>query len=298
MAGDVKGGYRWSPALRDTALWLAIACFLLTAIAFAWNPTPFAQVLAAIFIACAFAHAGVSYGWRRALVLFLICLAITLVIENIGAATGVPFGRYHFEVGVGLPHVGRIPIIVGPLWFGAGYFSWVVAATLLDSADRRLDRRCNVIALPVVAAFVLTQWDLVMDPPAATIAKAWIWHDGGADFGVPLSNYLGWLLTAFLFFAAFAVYLRVSRLPAREAGESPQALQQDRKLRLIAILFYVSAGLTHIVPWLMGQSGEVADAAGHVWLVHDLRETTVAVMLFTMVFTALLAALRLANEAP
>jgi putative membrane protein len=48
----------------------------------------------------------------------------------------------------------------------------------------------------------------------------------------------------------------------------------------------------------MGQSGEVADAAGQVWQIHDLRETTVAVMLFTMVFTALLAALRLAKEAP
>lgn len=283
--------------LRESLLWLAIACFLVTAIAFAWNPTPFAQLLAAIFIASAFAHAVASYGWRQALVLFIICIAITFAIENIGAATGVPFGRYHFEVGARLPHVGRIPIIVGPLWFGAGYFSWVVAATLLDGADRRLERPFNVVALPVVAAFVVTQWDLVMDPPTATIAKAWIWQDGGGDFGVPLSNYLGWLLTAFLFFLAFAVYLRGNRSRAR-VGEGWQAVRQDRKLRLIAILFYVSAGLTHVVPWLMGQSGEVADAAGQVWRVHELRETTVAVMLFTMVFTALLAALRLAKEVP
>ena len=219
----------WSRArlrnfLRESLLWPAIACFLVTAIGFAWNPTPFAQVLAAIFIASAFAHAGVSYGWRQALVLLSICVAITFAIENIGAATGVPFGRYHFEVGARLPHVGRIPIIVGPLWFGAGYFSWVVASTLLDGADRRLDRPFNVIALPVVAAFVVTQWDLVIDPPTATIAKAWIWHDGGADFGVPLSNYLGWLLTAFVFFLAFAVYLRGNRSRARAAGESPQAV--------------------------------------------------------------------------
>lgn len=283
--------------LRESLLWLAIACFLVTAIAFAWNPTPFAQLLAAIFIASAFAHAVASYGWRQALVLFIICIAITFAIENIGAATGVPFGRYHFEVGARLPHVGRIPIIVGPLWFGAGYFSWVVAATLLDGADRRLERPFNVVALPVVAAFVVTQWDLVMDPPTATIAKAWIWQDGGGDFGVPLSNYLGWLLTAFLFFLAFAVYLRGNRSRAR-VGEGWQAVRQDRKLRLIAILFYVSAGLTHVVPWLMAQSGEVADAAGQVWRVHELRETTVAVMLFTMVFTALLAALRLAKEVP
>jgi len=40
----------------------------------------------------------------------------------------------------------------------------------------------------------------------------------------------------------------------------------------------------------------VADAAGHVWQIHDLRETTVAVMLFTMFFTAMLAVLRLMKE--
>jgi len=40
----------------------------------------------------------------------------------------------------------------------------------------------------------------------------------------------------------------------------------------------------------------VTDAAGHVWKIQDLRETTVGVMLFTMVFTAVLAALRLIRE--
>jgi putative membrane protein len=72
--------------------------------------------------------------------------------------------------------------------------------------------------------------------------------------------------------------------------------RQRRKPLLIAILFYVSAGLTHVVPWLTGNSGEVADAAGHVWQIHDLRETTVAVMLFTMFFTAMLATLHLMKE--
>jgi uncharacterized membrane protein len=275
---------------REAALWLLIGCILALGIGFSWNATPFAQFMAAVFIACALVHAGVFYTWRTASAFFLICIVITFIIENIGTTTGFPFGRYHFEVGAGLPYVGRIPIIVGPLWFGGGYFSWVVASTLLDGADRRLDRKFNFFALPVVAAFVMTQWDLVMDPPSATIARAWIWHDGGADFGVPLSNYFGWLFTSWLFFQAFAVYLR------RRQADPPQSARTERKLRLIAILFYVSAGLTHVLPWLIGQSGEVVDAAGHVWQVRDLRETAVAVMVFTMFFSALLAALRLAGE--
>jgi uncharacterized membrane protein len=273
-----------SPTKRRTALWIAVTLVLLAGIGFSWNPTPLAQGLAAIFIGCALLHAVTAYGLRVGLSFFAVCVAISLGIENLGAATGFPFGRYHFEVGANLPRIGLIPIIVGPLWFGAGYFSFVVAATLLDDADRRLDRLGNVIALPVVAAFVVTQWDLVMEPPNATIAKAWIWHDGGALFGVPISNYFGWLLTSWLFFQAFVLIL------VRHGRDAPAP---SRPMRAVAILFYVSAGLTHVIPWILGQSGEVADATGHVWRIQDIREASVATFIFTMLFTGLLAGLRL-----
>jgi uncharacterized membrane protein len=289
MTPDNIGGSR-PRAMPEIVLWLATASTLIAAIGFSWNPTPFAQTLVVIFIGCAFAHAALSYGPKRALALFMICIVITFTVENIGASTGFPFGSYHFEVDAGLPSIGRIPIIVGPLWFGAGYFSWVVASILLDGADRQLERPLNFVALPIVAAFVLTQWDLVMDAPNSTIAKVWIWHDGGGVFGVPLSNYFGWLLTSWLFFQAFAFYLRRSSRPAQEG-------QPSIKLRAVGILFYVSAGLTHVVPWMMGQAGDVVDAAGHDWRIHDIRETTVAILLLTMCFTALLAALRLYADA-
>lgn len=269
-------------------MWLAIAAILATAIGFSWNPTPLAQALAAIFIACALVHAAFTYGARHALLLFAACIAIAFAMENLGLATGFPFGSYHFEVGADLPQVGLAPIIVGPLWFGAGYFSWVVAAVLLDGADRRLDRPFNMIALPLVAAFVMTQWDLVMDAPNATIAKAWIWHDGGGLFGVPLSNYLGWLLTSWLIFLAFAFNLRRRGRPADARASI--------KLKAIAILFYLGTGLTHFVPWMTGQTGEAVDARGYAWHVHDIREATIAILLLTMVFTALLAALRLCAQ--
>ena len=279
-----------SPSWPRVLGWIAFAIYLVLVIGFAWNPTPFAQGLAALGIAIALAHAVLFYGWKDALALLAICLVVTFAMENIGAATGFPFGRYHFEVGSNLIHVGAIPIIVGPLWFGMGYLAWIVAGTLLGGARARLSGKIERVALAVVAAFVMTQWDVVMDPPEATISKAWIWHDGGAHFGVPLSNYLGWLLTSWLFYQAFAIYL------GRRHNQSARTVEQCRVLRLVAILLYVCSGLTHLVPWIMGQSGEVTDAANHVWRVADLRETAVVVLLFTMLFTSMLAGLRLATE--
>ena len=275
----------WLRARKEAVLWLFIAAILSAAIGLSWNPTPLAQALAAIFIGCALIHAALAYGTERALILFVVCSAIAFGMENLGAATGFPFGAYHFEVGADLPHIGVIPIIVGPLWFGAGYFSWTVASVLLDGADRQLDRPFNFIALPIVSAFVMTQWDLVMDAPNATIAKVWIWRDGGGVFGVPLSNYLGWLLTSWLIFQAFAFFLRQNGFRTYPAT--------NLKLPVTGILFYLGAGVTHIVPWIMGQTGEAVDGRGYGWQIQDIREATVAILLLTMVFTALLAALKL-----
>ncbi|WP_165435655.1 MULTISPECIES: carotenoid biosynthesis protein [Bradyrhizobium] len=268
---------------------MAIAGILAAAIWFSWNPTPVAQALAALFIACALIHATFAYGARSALVLFVTCNAIAFAMENLSAATAFPFGTFHFVVGADLPQIGLIPIIVGPVWFVVGYFSWVVASVLLDHADRQLDRPFNLVALPIVAAFVMTQWNLVTDAPNATIAKAWIWHGGGGMFGVPLSNYLGWLLTSWLICQAFALHLR--------CDGRRQHLRISHRLAVIGILFYVGAGVTHIVPWIMGERGEAVDDRGYGWQVHDIRESTVAILLLTMVFTALLAGLRLLRQA-
>jgi uncharacterized membrane protein len=277
----------FSPA--EMTFGVLLAAYLVLVVGFAWNPTPLAQALAAIGILAACVHAALFYGWKDALALFSICVVITFAMENMGSLTGFPFGHYHFEVGVGLPHVGVIPVIVGPLWFGMGYFSWILAGTLLGTPARP-DNKFELLAWPIVAAFVMAQWDVVMDPPLATISKAWIWHDGGAHFGVPLSNYAGWLLTSWLFYQGFALYLSGRRHVSTSSAAGGKAL------RLIAIALYLSSGLTHLTPWLIGQSGEVTDAAGHLWRISDLRATTVVTMLFTMFFTSMLAALRLATD--
>jgi uncharacterized membrane protein len=276
--------------LRGAAFWTVLAIYLALVTWFAWNRTPLAEVLAGIGILAAFSHAVLTHGWKDALALAVICVVITFAMENIGVATGWPFGRYHFEIEPNLPYVGAIPPIVGPLWFGMGYLSWIVAGALLGGADLRLSRKFELVVLPIVAAFVMTQWDVVMDPPESTISKIWIWHDGGAHFGVPLSNYIGWLLTSWLFYQAFAIYL------SRRGEVSPFAARHGRALKLVAILLYLCSGLTHVTPWLIGQTGEVVDAAGHVWRIHDLRGTAVVTMLFTMFFTSMLAALRLVAE--
>ena len=259
------------------------AAFLVAVVAFGGTPSPPAQALALGGAVVAFAHGVRTYRWPGILVFLTASLAVSFATENLSIATGLPFGRYHFEVAAGLPHIGAVPIVVGLLYFAMGYFSWVIASLLLDDADLHLDRPVNVIALPLIAAFVVVQWDVVMDPPNATLYRAWIWHDGGGYFGVPLSNYAGWYLTVWLFYQIFALALHLRPDWVRRRGYASS---------LLPILVYLAVALSYAVPYLAGHSIVVVDAGGQSWRAQDLRETTMVVMLFTMLFTAALALLR------
>ena len=191
---------RVSLAVSFSALFFAI-------IWIAGRATPLAQFLAGASIVTVFAHAIAALGWLEALSFLTICLAVTFTVENFGVLTGFPFGHYTFLVEPNIPHIGVIPPIVGLLYFGMGYPSWVIANLLLGQSVQRPSTRLQLFAVPMISAFVMVQWDVVMDPSGSTLARAWVWYGGGGYFGVPLSNFLGWFLVTYLYYQAFSLFL-------------------------------------------------------------------------------------------
>jgi Carotenoid biosynthesis protein len=125
-----------------------------------------------------------------------------------------------------------------------------------------------------------------MDPPNATLGHAWVWHDGGGYFGVPLSNFLGWYLTVWLFFQAFVLVAWRTGAPWHTESRPP-----SRDVLVLPVVIYFGVALSLIMPYFEAPKGGV-EIAGTYWKAHDLRETSVIVALFTMVFTATLAFLR------
>ena len=83
---------------------------------------------------------------------------------------------------------------------GVCYISWLIAALPTGHSGKV---RPNWL-LALTTSFVMVMWDLSMDPARATVAQVWIWHEGGADFGVPFVNFAGWFLCVFTIFMAFS----------------------------------------------------------------------------------------------
>jgi uncharacterized membrane protein len=95
----IGAGSAW---LRQVT-WILFVVFLLAVVAAAGMPSLFAQALAGGGVFIAFAHGVRVYGWSGISLFLAICLVVTIAIENLGIATGFPFGHYHFEVAAAPP---------------------------------------------------------------------------------------------------------------------------------------------------------------------------------------------------
>ncbi len=129
-------------------------------------------------------------GARRAVLSLLALSAFGYAIESVGVVSGLPYGSFYYGDALGQKLLGLVPYLLplsyAPLAIGA------VAAAWNDGSGRN-----HHLLLVLRAALLLTLMDGVLDPGAARMGF-WIWPNGGAYYGVPLSNYAGWLLSGAL----------------------------------------------------------------------------------------------------
>jgi putative membrane protein len=142
------------------------------------------------------------WGVRRAAVAASIVAAGTGVVERLGTATGWPFGRYHYT-GRLRPQIAGVPAIVPAAWWAMALPAREVASAVLGDRSSRLGR-------VTLGAAALTAWDLFLDPQMTT-ERYWRWARHGRYRGIPLSNFVGWLVTGVGVMAVLDVVVPPSR---------------------------------------------------------------------------------------
>ena len=231
-------------------------------------------------------HGAMFYGLRGILIFFAICFVVGNLFENLSVATGFPFGRYYFTDAMG-PKLFHVPILVGLAYVGMGYLSWTLGRVILRNLRSPLVG-ARTITLPLLAAFIMEAWDFANDPVWANIDRLWVWQNGGAYFGVPLTNFLGLYLVYYLIHQLFAIYLR---------GRSPIASPLPAGYWRWAIIFYAlcaAGGVIFVLPKRV--SAVVFDATGRPWNTSAITGVCALVCIFVMGAFAALAWLRLSNE--
>jgi putative membrane protein len=172
--------------------------------------------------------------WRylgpRKAVLSLFALSIFgYVIETIGVLTGLPYGAFYYGDALGPKVAGLVPYLLPLSW--VPLVLGVVAATA-PSAPKKVSRR---VLWVLYGAVLLTLVDGVLDPGAASLGF-WVWPQSGAYYGVPVSNYVGWLFSSSV---AAVILLVLGRRRWASVPPPPGLLDSA----LVAVAFWVGVDL-------------------------------------------------------
>ncbi|WP_076428459.1 bisanhydrobacterioruberin hydratase [Haladaptatus litoreus] len=125
---------------------------------------------------------------RRAGIALVVLALYTYAIEFVGVTTGLPYGEFHYQLELGPMLFGTVPAGLPVFFFPLVLNSYLLCLLLLG--PRVNSRAARFIASLAVVLVI----DLVLDPAAVALGF-WAYDGGGAYYGVPVSNYLGWMLS-------------------------------------------------------------------------------------------------------
>jgi putative membrane protein len=142
-----------------------------------------------------------QFGAARGAATLVAVSVFGYLIEGFGVATGYPYGGFHYGDAMGPRIFDLVPYLL-PL----SYVPLVIGAVAMVSGGGRAVQRI------VLGGLLLVVIDGVLDPGAVSLGF-WIWPGGGPYYGVPLTNYVGWLVSG-LIAAALVTWIGGRRLTA------------------------------------------------------------------------------------
>lgn len=182
------------------------------------------------------AHAATTRGWRAALALVAVTTGGGFAVEALGVATCLPFGCYGYSGALGPRPLG-VAWVIPLAWTWMAWPAWVAAGRLVTSTPVRVG----------LAALGLAAWDLFLDPQMVTEGY-WHWSDPYPALpgvpGVPVGNYVAWLVVALVMMAALA------------AVPTLRAPGDDAPMLALYLWTYASSVLAHAV--FLGLPGSAA----------------------------------------
>ncbi len=221
---------------------------------FTMRPYVFA-FFAAFLLACV-----PHIGWRRTSIFTLAGYFIAFGSEWLSINTGFPYGWYYY---IDTTSCRELWIAGVPFFDSLSYvfLSYCSYATALFIISPLKSWRWNLITLEtrairrsfsalLLGSFLQTFLDIVIDPVALQgrrwfLGQIYGYREAGLHFGVPLSNYAGWLLTSFCLIAALQL------IDARRLDDAPKGAINLPFRSLLGPVLYLSVLLFNIAMMLM-----------------------------------------------
>jgi uncharacterized membrane protein len=243
-------------------VWILLGALVLAQIGYPLTPPGARDALVVATVVGGFAlsvaHAALTRGLPAAGILLAVTALGGLLVEALGVRTGLPFGRYAYGDALG-PKLLGVPLVIPLAWTWMAWPAWLAAGRITGGA--RTDRRPvtggsrvtggrrntggrRAAARVALAGLGLAAWDLFLDPRMVDQGY-WRWERPRPALpgvpGVPLGNYLGWLVVATLMMTVLAAASRALPGLAADRGGA------DLPMLLLYLWTYLSSVLAGAV---------------------------------------------------
>lgn len=141
-------------------------------------------------------------GRRDAIILVVIFAVLALAIETSAIMTGFPYGHFGYSGLLGYRLFGYTPWTVALAWTPLVFSAYAVATRAIVGDSSSLFARAARVG---VVAMLLVIFDVVLDPGAVKIGF-WSYEGGGGFYGVPVSNFGGWLFSGAIAGIVFEIF--------------------------------------------------------------------------------------------
>jgi putative membrane protein len=163
----------------------------------------------------AFLLAGrADLGWPRTFAFLASVWPVAWLAEFASTRVGIPFGLYHYtgQTRGRELYVANVPFFDSLSFAFLAYAAFSVARLVLGRGGRELRRP----RLALTAGILMMLLDVVIDPLAVRgdrwfLGRIFYYPEGGMYFGVPLSNFAGWVIVGTV---GVGVYLWLTGPPA------------------------------------------------------------------------------------
>jgi len=225
---------------------------------------PYVFAFLALYLIAAIAH----LGWKKTLLFTVIGYLIAFGSEYCSIHTGIPYGWYYYidttsnrELWIaGVPFFdslsyvflaycsyGTALLIVGPIKV------WRYNLLILETLELR-----QSVKVLVLAALLQVFLDTIIDPVALQggrwfLGQIYGYREVGIHYGVPMSNYAGWLLVSFLMIRM--LQLIDASVGRRRSVDAPVGMSSLPFRALLGPFLYLSVLLFNLgITFLIGET--------------------------------------------
>jgi uncharacterized membrane protein len=212
------------------------------------------------FLACYLILGTIDLGWRRTLLFGGWVWLVAWVSEFSSTRIGVPFGFYTYT---GETRGQELFIADVPFMDALSFTFLAYAAFCL--ARGCLGRAASPLGITVLGGVFMMLLDVVIDPVAVRgnqwfLGRIFYYPNGGVYFGVPLSNFAGWLVVGMVGLGGYTLAVHIygwsRRGPRAVPGSLPsvphgaRAALQQKPMGGIALYYAVLAFNLAVTAWI------------------------------------------------